>query len=130
MPPGFPFKPGASFDTQLPPLQEMAMRQWVADNKVPFNPNAGATDYDMRGFYRALMQGNPQARAAINPNDNQMHYPDYWKTPQHQSFSNESQWAGPNTPQWVNDSQLAAPNGRVVFDERAQPPLASLLQGR
>lgn len=109
-------------------MDEFSFRQWVANNSVPFNPDAsGPTDYDMRGFWQAMRQGNPVAATAINPNDHQLHFPDYWKTPLHQSFSNESQWAGPTTPQWVNDSQLAAPNGRVVFDEKAPDGFLGLL---
>lgn len=115
-----PFKPATSFNTSLNPLQELMFRGWLQQNNVPFNPNAsGPTDYDMRGYYQGLQNGNPMARpSSVNPNDNLPHFPDYYKTPLHQSFSSESQWAGPNTPQWVNDSQLAGPNGRVVYDEK------------
>lgn len=71
-------KPGASFDTKLDPLQEFAFRQWVEDNRVPFDPNAkGPTDYDMRGFYQGLTQQNPRAVTATNQNDGRLHFPDY-----------------------------------------------------
>lgn len=96
----------------------MQFLQWLQQNKVPFDPKAQQSDYDMRGFFRGMQQGNPMAATAVNPNDNLMHYPDYWKTPSHQTFSAESQWADPSAPQWVNDSQLAAPSGKVVFDEK------------
>jgi hypothetical protein len=109
---------GGDYNTPLSQMDEFQFRNWVRDNKVPFNPNAGKTDYDMRGFWRGLMQQNPRAQSAVNPNDNLMHYPDYWKTPLHQSFSAESQWATPTAPQWINDSQLASPGGRILFDER------------
>ena len=123
-----PFAPGGSYNTPLNPLQELMFRGWLQKNNVPFNPNAGVSDYDMRGYWRGLTQGNPMARPTeINPNDNRPHFTDYYKTPLHQSFSSESQWAGPNTPSWVNDHQLAAPNGRIVFDER-QP--LSILMGQ
>lgn len=108
----------SDYNTKLSLLDEMAFRQWVQNNNVPFNPNAGTTDYDMRGFYQAAQQQEPGISTAINPNDHLLHYPDRFKTPQHQSFSNESQWAGPNAPRWINDSQLALPNGRIVFDEK------------
>jgi len=111
-----PFVPG-SFNTPLGQMDEFAFRQWAQSNNVPFNPDAPQSDYDMRGFWRAQQQQNPMATSAVNQNDGQMHYPDYWKTPLHQSFSNESQWASENDPQWINDTQLAAPSGRVVFDE-------------
>jgi hypothetical protein len=115
-------QPGASFDTALQPLDEMAYRQWVAQNGVPTNPNATAPqDYDMRGFYQALQQQNPRAMTAVNPNDNRMHFPDYWKTPLHETFSNESQWAPPNAPIWNNQDQLLSQGGRVIKDERAPP---------
>lgn len=106
------------FNTQLPPLQEMMFRNWVSQNKVPFDPGAGVTDYDMRGFWSALQGGHPKAVSAVNQNDGQMHYPDYWKTPYHESFSGDSQWAGPNAPKWNDKDQLVAPDGKVIYDER------------
>jgi len=129
MAPRAPFAVPASYDTQLSPLHELLFRGWVDQNKVPFNTNAqGPTDYDMRGYWQGLQQGNPQASlSSLNVNDGQMHYPDYYKTPLHQSFSNESQWAGPNAPQWANDSQLATLGGRVVYDEKAPQGLLGLL---
>lgn len=107
-----------NYDTKLPLMDELQFRQWTADNKVPFDPNKAGQDYDMRGYWQGLMQQNPRAMSGVNANDGQMHFSDNWKTPYHQSFSNESKYAGPNAPQWVNDSQLAASNGRIVFDER------------
>jgi hypothetical protein len=109
----------------------MAFRQWASDNKVPFDPQARSSDYDMRGYWQGLMRGNPMARPTqIDPNDNRPHYTDYYKTPAHETFSSASQWAGPQTPSWVNDTQLAAPNGRVVFTDRPRPAddMAALLQ--
>lgn len=114
--------PSTSFSTMLPPSEESSFRAWVAENKVPFDPNAtGPQDYDMRGFYRGLMTKDPHAVTGMNPNDNQLHFSDYWKTPYHESFSAESQWADPaRAPRWNSRDQLVLPNGRVVFDERAK----------
>lgn len=106
------------YNTALPLLDEFQFRNWLQQNGVPFNPDAKMTDYDMRGFYQAAQQQQPGISTAVNPNDHLLHYPDRFKTPLHQSFSNESQWAGPNAPRWINDSQLATPGGRIVFDER------------
>ena len=106
-----------NYDTQLPQMDEFQFRQWLQDKQVPFNPNAPGQDYDMRGYWQGLQQQNPKAMSGMNANDGQMHYSDNWKTPYHQSFSNESKYATPNAPQWINDTQLAAPSGRVVFDE-------------
>jgi hypothetical protein len=104
----------ATYKTELTPMEEQLFQAWVAQNKVPTAGN----DYDMRGFYRALVSGDPRAKSAIDPNDSRMHYPDFWKTPQHQTFSNESQWALPNSPAWNEQDQLVSPGGRVVFDDR------------
>lgn len=127
-----PFAVPGSYDTKLDPLRELLFRQWVQQNNVPFDANAKApTDYDMRGYFQGVQQGNPMARSTeTNANDGKPHYTDYYKTPLHQTFSAESQWAGPNAPQWVNDSQLAAPNGKVVFDEKQPNPLVQLLMGQ
>lgn len=108
------------YNTKLEPLDEMSFRQWVKDKGVPFNPEAASSDYDMRGYYRALQQGDPRAvPAGTNPNDGQMHYPDTWKTPTHKTFSAESQYADPNGPQWTGDDKLVSPGGRILRDERS-----------
>jgi hypothetical protein len=109
---------GGDYNTQLQPLNEMAFRQWIQQNRVPFNPDAQQSDYDMRGFYQGLQQQNPRATSAVNPNDGRMHYPDRWKTPLHETFSADSQWAGPVAPRWNEQDQLIAPSGRIIFDER------------
>jgi hypothetical protein len=118
--------------------QEGAFRQWVKDNKVPFDPTEqGPTDYDMRGFWKAAQQGDPRAQTAPNPNDGKIHYDDYWKTPYHQSFSNDSQWAQPNAPHWNDKDQLInSEDNSVVFDERApktpqiqSPPIQPAIPG-
>lgn len=115
-------KPGAdNFSTQLGPMQELMFRDWVSRNNVPFSPDATAPqDYDMRGFWQGMQQGNPKASSAVDPNDGRLHYPDYWKTPYHETFSKQSQWATPNAPDWTDDDKLVTPGGRVLFDDRAQ----------
>lgn len=108
------------YNTQLPAQQEAQFRMWVQQNNVPFDIAAPVSDYDMRGFWQALQARDPKALTAINPNDKELHYPDYWKTPYHESFSAESQWADHSkAPSWNDKDQLVAPDGTVVFDERA-----------
>jgi hypothetical protein len=108
------------YNTPLQPNEEVSFRKWLTDNKVPFDSSAATTDYDMRGFWKALQAGSPTAKSAVDPNDKRLHYPDYWKTPYHQTFSNESQWANPQTaPKWNDKDQLVAPNGTILFDDRA-----------
>ena len=108
------------YNTPLAPPQEQAFRQWVIDNKVPFDPQAPVSDYDMRGFWSALQTGDPKAQSGIDPNDQRLHYPDYWKTPYAATFSNESQWANPKlAPLWKED-QLMLPNGTVLYDDAQQ----------
>lgn len=107
--------------SQLSPADEMAFQGWVKQNNVPFDPSPTA-DYDMRGFYRAMKNGDPTAKTGMNANDGQMHFSDYFKTPYHQSFSAESKWAAPGAPKWNDRDQLVTPGARVVFDERKQQP--------
>jgi hypothetical protein len=110
----------STYNTPLPPLQEQMFRAWLQANSVPFDPNAKRSDYDMRGFFSALQQGDPRATSAIDPNDARMHYPDYWKTPLHQTFSNQSQFATPNAPAWNQADQLLSSGGRIIFDDRVR----------
>lgn len=110
-----------TYNTQLSPQQEQQFSNWVTQNKVPFDPSAGVTDYDMRGFWQALQAKDPRATSAIDPNDQRLHYPDYWKTPYHETFSAQSQWADPTkAPNWNAQDQLVMPNGQVIYDDRRQ----------
>lgn len=113
--------PGAHvYSTPLSTDQELAFRRWAQQNKVPFDPDAKIADYDMRGFWKALQAKDPRAVSAVDPNDQRLHYPDYWKTPYHETFSAESQWADPHrAPHWTDDDKLVTPDGRVIFDDRA-----------
>lgn len=112
--------PKTGYQTKLNAQEQMNFYKWIADNKVPYDRSPQA-DYDMPGFWKALQNGDPRAVSAINPNDNRMHYPDFWKTPYHQTFSNESQWAIPSqAPAWNQQDQLVLPNGQIVYDERSQ----------
>jgi len=104
--------------TQLTPEQEIAFQQWVQANSVPFNPNDKYPDYDMRGYYQSLQQGTAE-QPAVNAVDQQLHYPDTYKTPYHESFSAESQWAAPGAPTWEGE-KLVSPTGEVVYETKAR----------
>jgi hypothetical protein len=109
-------RPGVSeifdYTTRLAPPDEAAFQAWTQASGTQPTP-----DYDMRGFWQAMQRGDPRAVQAVDPNDQALHFPDWWKTPLHESFSNESKFAGPGAPQWIGD-QLVAPNGAVIFDDR------------
>lgn len=115
-------KPGANnFQTTLAPAQEQDFLKWIAANKVPFDPTQKNPDYDMRGFYQALMAGNPLAKSAVDPNDGRLHFPDHWKTPYDLTFSAQSQWANPQTaPDWNAKDQLVTKDGKVIYDDRLE----------
>jgi hypothetical protein len=114
-------KPGP-YITQLPPQQENAFQAWVKNNNIPFDPSA-TPDYDMRGFYRAMQAGDPNAlRSAAN-----QHFPDTWKTPYHQTFSNQSIYATPDAPHWVGN-RLFDVSGRLLVDETPTPTLQNLMK--
>lgn len=103
------------FDTTLTPDEEKRFQAWVSFNKVPWKDSPIA-DYDMRGFWKGLQTGDPVAKTGINPFDQRLHFPDKWKTPFHDTFSNESIYAGPGAPKWVGD-RLIDRNGKVLADE-------------
>jgi hypothetical protein len=107
--------------TSLLPADELRFKQWLLKNNVPFDPSPNA-DYDMRGFWRGLVSGDPRALQGVNANDGMMHFSDTWKTPSHQSFSNESQWATPAAPMWNQQDQLVDRQGRIRYDERKPQP--------
>lgn len=79
----------------LSPADQAAFAAWLVAFRVPFNANAAFTDYDMRGYWLAV----------IKPGgvwDGQ-HFPDTWKTPYDTTFSAESQYAAPGCPlKWID----------------------------
>lgn len=104
--------------TKLDPAQEQLFRQWIAQNSVDFDPDQAQPDYDMRGFWQALQQGDPEAKSAIDANDKKRHWPDYWKTPYDATFSAQSQWAiQGKAPEWEGD-RLTLPGGHVLYDDQ------------
>lgn len=106
-----------AYQTALTPDEESGFQRWVHANNVPFDPSA-KSDYDMRGFFKALQSGDERATTAVNAGDGQMHFPDTWKTPYHKTVSNESMYAPPNAPRWDGDV-LRGPDGKVIADERS-----------
>jgi|SRR5580765_1132900 len=132
--PGFQYTtPGASETTQLNPQEEQAFQTWVTQNKVPWQDSPTA-DYDMRGFYKALQSGDPEAKQSLSGYDGTMHFPDTYKTKYHPTFSDESKYATrPNAPHWAND-RLIDERGNILADETPPPvPMnttAGVLPGR
>lgn len=115
-------KPGP-YQTTLSPEQEQQFQGWVKQNKVPWKDTPDA-DYDMRGYYKALQGGDPNAKQQLSGFDGKMHFPDTYKTPFHKTFSNESIYATPNAPRWQGD-RLINSAGEVIADEtprNAQKP--------
>lgn len=108
----------------LDPKREQEFQKWAMQNKVP-----QSNDYDMRGFYQAMQNYDPRAMSSMNPNDQQMHFPDAWKMPNHPTFSTESKFYNPQTmpttPTWQGGSigngaeswMLRRPDGSAVAGE-------------
>lgn len=110
-----------SHTTKLDPKDEREFESWVKKNKVPFDPKEANADYDMRGFWQAQKNGDPNAAQALNASDGQMHFPDTYKTPYHATFSDESKYATPYAPSWQGD-KLVDRNGNVVANESTPQP--------
>lgn len=104
--------------TELAPHEEQQFQQWARAKGIPSDDPT----YDNRGFWKGLMTGDPRARTGINPSDQTIHGPDTWKTPYHDSFSNESIYAMPDAPRWKGTDEtgysLQDKLGRIIFDER------------
>jgi hypothetical protein len=103
------------YRTLLSLLEELEFGGWLKANRIPYE-DIPTADYDMRGFWKALKSGDPRARQAYDPMDRTMHFPDTWKTPYHETFSNESLYALPTAPHWEG-TKLVNPLGIVLTDE-------------
>jgi hypothetical protein len=85
--------------TELGPQLSNLYSLWAQNNRVP-----QSNDYDMRGFYLGMLLGDPAATSGVNPADNQLHFSDKWKLPNHPKFSNESMYSrGLLDPRWVEN---------------------------
>lgn len=90
--------------TQLQPHQELMFKSWLKANDVPFQDN-GSDDYDMRAFFlNNVLGGQGQQRNGQN-----MHFPDTYKQPSHESYSSESIKGRPSDPKrsWIGEDTLA-----------------------
>lgn len=110
---------GGSYTTKLTPNEEAQFQSWVKATKAPWQDDPDA-DYDMRGYWKALQTGDPNAKQSLSNG----HYPDTYKTPYHKTFSNESKYATPDAPHWEGD-RLIDKSGRVIADESAGAPSAA-----
>lgn len=75
--------PVSRFDTLLSPREEMQFREWKQKNA----PQDSGMDYDLRGAFKADIQGRL-------PRDERGHSPDTFKKPNHPTFSEESMYHG------------------------------------
>lgn len=97
--------------TKLAGNEEYAFQKWVKQFNIPWKDEPTA-DYDMRGFWKALTSGDQRAVRNMKTK----HFPDVWKTPYHQTFSNESMYAKPEAPHWQGN-QLINSKGQVIYSE-------------
>lgn len=100
-----PYATPGPYVTKLNPAEDGAFNKWVKTNRIAWQdaPNA---DYDMRGFWKAMISGNPNAREAWNAESKSWHFPDTWKTPYDATFSRESMYAKPSAPYWEGNNLI------------------------
>lgn len=110
-----PYAKKGPYVTKLAPEEEAKFQAWVKANKIPWQDSPTA-DYDMRGYFKAMLAGNQLAKTQVSQFDGKTHFPDTYKTPYHKTFSNESMYALPTAPKWV-DNRLTDSRGRVIADE-------------
>ena len=108
-------KPLDSYMTPLSPEKEQQFSQWAIQNQKRIGSsdvvNNPMGDYDYRGWWLAN-----QNKTAPNG-----HFEDTYKTPYHETFSNESQYANPElAPQWKQSGkkwQLISNDGTILKTE-------------
>lgn len=106
-----PYAVQGPWRTSLHPQLEQLFRQWVRTARVPFDPDARQSDYDMRGFFKAMVSGQQPVWLGG-------HFPDTFKTPRDTTFSGESQYINPQNPppfSWNGDNLVDTSSGRLIF---------------
>jgi hypothetical protein len=103
-------KGGTKYDTKLEADDEQNFQQWFS--KVAHKGETGA-DYDYRGAYKAGISADPKTA----------HWPDTFKKPNHETFSNESQYATGEDAQkagyWDGEKYIKAGDARFREDVEA-----------
>ena len=97
------------FETTLTPAQEQRFQAW----KRMYAPNDSGEDYDLRGAFLSGMTG---------PDENG-HWPDTFKKPNHPTFSNESKYAmgefaRPRAGKWDGDIFLEPGRDKATMGEK------------
>lgn len=94
---GHPEGVDANFNTVLSPGDEAKFKDW----KAKYAPRDSGADYDLRGAFKAGL--TPAANG---------HWPDTFKKPNHDTFSNESKYAAyGNAGHWVDGQYVAGTGG-------------------
>ena len=100
------------FDTQLSPFREKQFQSW----KQQYAPNDSGQDYDLRGAFKA----------GLTPDATTGHWPDTFKKPNHQTFSDQSVYAK-QFPQlagsWNGDTFTPPANKPIIIDPTYKIPL-------
>jgi hypothetical protein len=107
------YHPAPTYRTPLSPSEEQMFQAWVKQNGVPYQ-DAPDADYDMRGYYNDIVAKGKES--TVTGPDGAPHYPDTYKTPHHETFSNESKYAAPGAPHW-DGNVLVDNRGRTLVDE-------------
>ena len=120
-----PFANAGPYKTSLSEGEEAKFQQWVTTNKVPFDPGS-QSDYDMRGYWKDVASKG-QNETAINPVDQQLHFPDTYKTPYHESFSAESKYATADNPfKWQGETLTDTRSGTPVYQTPSAPGASAM----
>ncbi len=124
-------KPGP-YKTQLPMVEEMAFQDWVRRNNIPFK-DGPQSDYDMRGYWKKQQASVTPDIPRNGPFTAGTHFNDEFKTPYHETFSNESKYGTSGANHWRNQNpqsddgawKLFNPVGGLVKDESPPPAAAA-----
>lgn len=111
-----------TFKTPLNDDQESLFQNWVKTNSIPFDDSA-KSNYDMRGYFKnEVLKGKDNV--TVSGYDKLRHFPDTYKTPYHETFSNESIYskgAYKTDRHWVGNDligfKLVDSKGNVIKDE-------------
>lgn len=117
------YKEDSPYHTRLTSDEQQQFTKWVLKNGAPYD-NTKYSDYDMPGFWKALTDPNDAEHAIAQANqseyDKTMHYPDYWKTPYHDTMSTESKYATGLEPSWFGN-RLIDQGGWIQADQSQNP---------
>ena len=109
------------YETKLSPNDENEFEEWFLQSKKngTIHPEDFGEDYDFRGYWKEKIKDSNNKDESTS----ETHFPDTYKKPNHETFSNESKYAKGNVKKYAgswNGDKFIPPKKKYKDREPAE----------